>query len=137
MYYHVWFVTKYRKTILEGKIGMLSKEAFLEVAREKTYNILEMGINKDHVHMLMEAVGKEELAGMLRTLKAVSARKIHKTPHLRVGNTREDEGYYRRKPVEVRRSFWARRYGYRKIGEKEIEYIREYIRNQKNIPHGQ
>ena len=121
MHYHVWFVTKYRKTTLEGEIERKAKESFLEVARNKNYNILEMETNRDHVHMLVEAESKTELANMIRILKCVSAKKIlEETPRLRVGNIRH---------------FWAKRYDYREIGESEIEGIREYIRNQKRIPH--
>lgn len=121
MYYHVWFVTKYRKATLDGEIERKVKDAFLEVAGNKKYNILEMETNKDHAHMLVEAKDLGELAGMVRILKSVSAKKIlEDTPHLRVGNILH---------------FWARRYGYRKIAQNEIEGIREYIRNQKKIPH--
>mgnify|MGYP001584243984 FL=1 len=44
MYYHVWFVTKYRKKILEGKIRSFILESFLEICQHKNYNILEIGL---------------------------------------------------------------------------------------------
>lgn len=130
MYFHVWFVTKYRKATLEGEIERKAKDCFLEVARNKNYSILEMETNKDHVHMLLEAADKEELSAMVRTLKAVSAREILRTPHFRVRN-----GYYRRKPVEPKQHFWARRYGYKEVDISKVEGIRDYIRNQKKIAH--
>ena len=140
MYYHVWFVTKYRKTILEGEIEKRAKDAFLEVARNKNYNILEMETNGDHAHLLLEARDREELANMLRILKSVSAKKILEgTPHLRVGNARIHEGYHTRKCAEVRKKvrigFWARRYGWREVDHCDVENIREYVRNQKEILH--
>ena len=55
MYYHVWFITKYRKAVLRGDIEEKIKNAFLEVACNKKYHILEMETNNDHVHMLLEA----------------------------------------------------------------------------------
>lgn len=130
MYYHVWFVTKYRKPILRGKIEKAVKNIFAECIERHRYKVLELETNKDHVHMLLEAENKKELARMLCVLKSVSAKVIlDGTPCFpalpagrRVGNSKKH--------------FWARRYGYREIGEKEIEHIREYIRNQKNIPHG-
>lgn len=122
MHYHVWFVTKYRKPVLDGKIERMAKDSFLEVARNKGYNILEMECDKDHVHMLVEAKDKKELAGMLRTLKAVSAKKILDTPHLRVGNT-----------LSKKPAFWARRYGWKEIAKSRIEIVREYIRKQKTL----
>jgi putative transposase len=121
VYFHVWFVTKYRKPILDSEIEKKLVDYFLEIAKNKDYNILEMETNRDHVHMLLEAQDRRELWNTMRVLKSVSAKKIQDgTPHLRVGNARH---------------FWAKRYGYREIDEDEIGYIRKYIRDQKKIPH--
>ena len=121
MYYHIWFVTKYRKTTLCGETAQMVKHIFLEVANNKKYNIMEMETNRDHVHMLLEVKDKNELAETVRTLKAISAKKVlDAAKHRDVGN---------------RRHFWARRYGYRDIDPSEIANIRKYIRNQQKIPH--
>lgn len=70
-----------------------------EIAERKGYKILEIAPNKDHVHILLELDQKEKLPSVVRTLKAVTAKKIReKTAHLRVGN-----------------AFWARRYGYKEV----------------------
>lgn len=125
MFYHVWFVTKYRKLVLEGELEKSAKDIFAECIQRHGYKVSELETNKDHVHMLVEAKSRGELAKIVQTLKAVSAKEILgiplfcKTPHFRVGN----------------RHFWARRYGYREIAKSEIEEIREYIRNQKKILH--
>ena len=125
MCYHVWFVTKYRRPLLEGKLERRIKDIFGECIERHRYKVLELETNKDHVHMLVEAENKSELASTIRVLKSVSAKRIlEDTSHFRVGNGSRG------------RHFWARRYGYKEISEKEIDYIREYIRNQKNIPHG-
>ncbi|MFC1708974.1 IS200/IS605 family transposase [Candidatus Omnitrophota bacterium] len=124
MYYHIWFVTKHHRPTLVGKIEKMTKGAFLEVARNKKYTILETETNKDHVHLLVEAKDRKGLANMVRTLKCVSAKKvleeIRSTPRLRTGNVR---------------SFWARGYGRKIAHEPQIKGIRDYIRNQKRIPH--
>ena len=138
-YFHVWFLTKYRKAVLEGEVAKKVKDHFLEVATNKNYNILEMETNKDHVHMLLEAENRGEVAAIVRTVKAVSAKKIlEETPHLRVGNTRysglrKSEGFHRRKPVEVRGSFWARRYGGKEVSKMEINTTKTYIQDQKKL----
>ncbi|MDP2939972.1 MAG: IS200/IS605 family transposase [Candidatus Omnitrophota bacterium] len=117
-YFHVWFVTKYRKTILEGKVSRRLKNIFAECIERHKYNVLELETNRDHLHLLLETKDKTELSAIVRTLKAVSAKELNGTPRFRVGN------------ASFRRSFWARRYGSREIGENQIEDIREYIRNQ-------
>lgn len=124
MHYHIWFVTKYHKPTLVGEIEKIVKDTFLEVANNKNYVILETEANIDHVHLLVEARDRKELDNMVRVLKCVSAKKvlevIRSTPRLRTGNVR---------------SFWARGYGHKMAYEPQLEGIRNYIRNQKVIPH--
>ncbi|MBU1084672.1 MAG: IS200/IS605 family transposase [Candidatus Omnitrophica bacterium] len=117
MYYHIWFVTKYRKATLYGKTDKIVNNILTECISRHRYNVLEMETNKDHIHMLVEATDRKEVAGMVRILKAVSAKEILGTPHFRVGN---------------RRHFWGRRYGCKEVEEKDVETIRKYILNQKN-----
>jgi putative transposase len=120
-YYHVWFVTKYRKAVLVGDIEKKVKEYLIEVAEHKNYNILAMEANIDHVHILAEVENRRVLANMVRILKCVSAKKIlEETPHLRAGNVRH---------------FWTRGYGHKLVYEPQLEMIKEYIRKQKEIPH--
>ncbi|MDP2940694.1 MAG: IS200/IS605 family transposase [Candidatus Omnitrophota bacterium] len=121
MHYHIWFLTKYKKAILEGDIERKLKEYFLEIARRKGYNILTLETNRDHVHMLLEAENRKTLDGMMRVIKCVSAKKIlENTPHLRAGNIRH---------------FWARSFGHKQVYEPQLEKVADYIRDQKKIPH--
>jgi REP element-mobilizing transposase RayT len=53
LYFHIWFVTKYRRAILEGDIERNVKDYFLEISKNKNYNILELEANRDHVHMVV------------------------------------------------------------------------------------
>ena len=116
MYYHVWFVTKYRKSSLAGVIDQLVKEIFTECMQRHSYKVLEFETNMDHVHMMVEVDKVTDLSGIIRTLKAVSAKEILQTQPFAMRNIRH---------------FWGRRYGFREIGIAEIEHIRRYIRNQK------
>ena len=121
MFFHIWFVTKYRKPVLNRKIEERLITIIKEIVSKKDYKILEVGPNRDHVHILLELDKKEELPGVVRTLKAVTAKKIlEETPHLRVGNVKH---------------LWARRYGYKEIKQEAFDTVRKYIRNQKEIPH--
>ena len=122
MYYHVWFVTKYRRITLKGEIEKFVKDILAECIARHNYRVLELETNKDHLHMLVETKDKKHLVALVRTLKAISAKEILQTPYFRMGNVRH---------------FWARRYGYKEIKETEIESIGEYIRNQKKIPHSE
>ena len=96
MYYHVWFVTKYRKEFLEGETDQKIKDIFSECIERHKYKVLEFETCYDHVHMLVDVNDRKELSATMRTLKAVSAKEILQTPRFRV---RKLEGNYRRKPV--------------------------------------
>ena len=122
MFFHVWFVTKYRKPVLDSKIEERLLTIIKEIVSKKDYKILEIGPNRDHIHILLELDKKEELPGVVRTLKTVTAKKIleEETPHSRVGNVKH---------------LWARRYGYKEIEQEALDTVKKYIRNQKNIPH--
>lgn len=129
MYYHIWFVTKYRKAVLEDKTEEKIKAIFAECIQRHNYSVLELETNRDHAHMLVEAKDNKELAGIVRTLKAVSAKEILSTPRFRVGNG--SFGYYRRKPVEAEKHFWARRYGWKEVAQEDLQGIQKYIQEQK------
>jgi putative transposase len=119
VFFHIWFLTKYRRPILDEETEQRLLAITQEIAQRKGYKILEIGPNRDHVHILLELDQREKLPSVVRTLKAVTAKKIReKTPHLRVGN-----------------AFWARRYGYKEVKAGGLEIVRKYIREQKRIPH--
>jgi putative transposase len=114
-------VTKYRKPILDNRTEERLLTIIEEIVNKKGYKILEIGPHKDHIHILLELDKKKELPGVVRTLKAVTAKKmLEETPHLRVGNVKH---------------LWARRYGYKEIKQEALDPVRKYIRNQKKIPH--
>jgi putative transposase len=120
MYYHIWFVTKYRKSVLKNDIEVVVKSTFADCIQRHKYEILALETNNDHVHMLVCVENRIELAKVVRTLKAVSAREILNTPHYRKRNAQH---------------FWARRYGYKKIEPRHVGRVKHYIQNQKKIPH--
>ena len=124
MYFHVWFVTKFRKPNLIGEIDIRIKSLFAECIERHQYKVLEFETNVDHAHFVIEVGNRKEFSSAIRTIKAVSAREINKT--LR----RNHGGYCRRKPAEDK-SFWAKRFGCRELSVSEVPAIREYVRDQK------
>jgi putative transposase len=119
VFFHLWFVTKYRRPVLSKDIEQRLIAITREIAQRKGYNILEIGPNRDHLHILLEIEQRQKLPSVVRTIKAVTAKKIREeTPHLRVGN-----------------AFWARRYGYKEVKAGGQNTVRKYIREQKKIPH--
>jgi putative transposase len=112
-------VTKYRRPVLDEETEQKLLTIVQEIAKRKGYKILEVEPNRDHVHILLELDQREKLPSVVRTLKAVTAKKIREeTPHLRVGN-----------------AFWAKRYGYKEVKAEGLKVVRKYIQEQKRIPH--
>jgi putative transposase len=52
--YHVIFVCKYRKKILEP-INEDLKQAIHDIEKESNFEILEMGTDRDQIHLLSRA----------------------------------------------------------------------------------
>lgn len=56
--YHVIFVCKYRKVILEP-ISEELKQIMFNISKESNFEILEMETDKDHIHFLIKGEPKE------------------------------------------------------------------------------
>lgn len=69
--------------------------------------------------MLVEAENRERLAGILRTLKSVSAKEV----------------ILQAEACRGKRSFWARRYGCKEVSQTDVPEVKRYIKEQKNTPH--
>jgi len=76
--YHVVWCTKYRKSILQGKIVDFLKEMFNKIANDNNFVIEKMEIMPDHVHLFVSANPNILIADMLKSLKGVSARLLFK-----------------------------------------------------------
>lgn len=50
---HLIFVCKYRKKLLT-KFGSEIKQLFLDIAEENDLIIVEMEVDKDHIHLLVQ-----------------------------------------------------------------------------------
>ena len=76
--YHIVWVPKYRKMILEGSIAPRLKEIFQEIAERYEFAIDTMEVMKDHVHLFLEAPPRYSPAQVVRIMKSISAKIIFK-----------------------------------------------------------
>jgi len=53
--YHLVWIPKYRKRILQGKIGIRLKKLMYEACRMNGWWISEIAIREDHLHILLDA----------------------------------------------------------------------------------
>ena len=116
--YHMVWVPKYRKNILDGEITEYLKEVFEKIAQEYEFEIDTIGIMEDHVHIFMGAPPRYSPAEMVQIMKSISAREVFK------------------KYPKLRKQLWAGElwndgYFVRSVGDNVVaDIIRKYIEYQ-------
>ena len=75
--YHIIFVCKYRKTILEP-ISEVFKQILSDISKESDFEILEIETDKDHIHFLIKSEPKVSVLSIVRKLKQESTSRIWK-----------------------------------------------------------
>ena len=116
--YHIIFVCKYRKTILES-ISEELKQIIHDVANESDFEILEMETEKDHIHFLIKSKPKVSVLSIVRKLKQESTNRIWKT-----------QKDYLEKYYWGENTLWSDGYFASTIGNVSKEAAEYYIRNQ-------
>lgn len=69
--YHIIFVCKYRKKLLI-KYGEVVKQIMYDISKRYDFEIKEMEVDKDHIHMMIESVPKISPLQIVRVLKQQS-----------------------------------------------------------------
>ena len=74
--YHFACPAKYRKVIFNQEVDETLKVICLEIAKRYEISFLEIGIDKDHVHFLIQSVPKYSATQIIRIIKSITAKKI-------------------------------------------------------------
>lgn len=70
--YHLIFVCKYRKSLLENKvISDEIKQLSAEISKKHNVSIRYMETDKNHIHYMIETTPNINLSNFIRTLKAI------------------------------------------------------------------
>lgn len=116
--YHLVWIPKYRKKVLNEEITEYLKEIFEQIAQEYEFEIDTIGIMDDHVHIFAGAPPRYSPAELVQIMKSISAREVFK------------------KFPKLRKQLWAGElwndgYFVRSVGDKVIaDIIRKYIEYQ-------
>lgn len=82
--YHVIFCPKYRRPVLKERIAERLKELILEKQKEYEYEILDMEILPDHVHLLLYVNLKIGIFRIVNKIKGYTSRVLREEfPELR------------------------------------------------------
>ena len=119
MLYHIVWIPKYRKRVLDGKLAERLLELLTECAEVNRWRIDELNVQRDHVHMLVQLRPDISVSKVVQLFKGKSSYIIRKEfPHL--------EEFYWGKAE----SFWGDGFFVETVGQISETTIKEYIRNQ-------
>jgi len=118
--YHLVFPAKYRKVIFDEEVSKVIKEICLSIEKRYEIKFLEIGIDKDHVHFLVQSVSVYSVSKVVNIIKSITSREVF------------------RECPKVKKELWGGEFwsdGYfgssvGKHGNEEI--IGEYVKNQGN-----
>ena len=116
--YHVIFVCKYRKQIL-NPISEELKQIIYDISKESDFKLLEMETDKDHIHFLIKSEPKVSVLVIVRRFKQESTIRLWKT-----------QKEYLRKYFWNENTLWSDGYFASTIGNVSKEAAEYYIRNQ-------
>jgi len=119
--YHIVWITKYRKAVLRGEIGVRLRELTRQTCEAQEVYIEKGHIALDHVHLLLSVPPNIAVSDLVQWLKGRSSRKML-----------DEFG-------ELRRQFWgqhlwARGYFVASSGNVTDEVIAQYIEMQTEKP---
>ena len=74
--YHLVLPAKYRKKVFTNDVDKVLKDVCEEISARYEINFLEIGVDSDHVHFLIQSVPTYPLTKIVTTLKSITAREI-------------------------------------------------------------
>jgi len=116
---HLILVCKYRKPLLVD-LGIDIKNLIYEIAEEQDFGILEMEVDTDHIHILLEYNLAQSVLKIVRLLKQISTYRIWRSKHK--ANLKKE--------FWKERTFWGDGYFACSIGQVSRETIEKYIQTQ-------
>ena len=118
--YHFVLPTKYRRVVVSEEVEKVIKETCIEISERYEVIFLEIGTDKDHVHLLVQSVPSYSPAQIVKIVKSITGREV-----------------FRRCPEVKKRlwggNFWSSGYYVSTVSEHGNEQvIANYVKNQGN-----
>jgi len=114
LFYHVVWAPKYRRKVLDGKVGERAKQIIMEVSAKYGYKVDMLKVSPDHIHLLVSLPPRISVVEAIRTLKSITAKTLlEEFPEL--------------KKHLWQRSLWTRGYAVNSVGGLNLDTVRQYI----------
>ena len=116
--YHLVCPAKYRRVVFSKEVDVSIKEICLELEKRYELIFLEIGVDNDHVHFLIQSVPMYSPKKIAQTIKSITAKEI-----------------FKRYP-EVKKKlwggeFWSKGYFMSTVGKHGDEkMLKNYVKNQ-------
>jgi putative transposase len=115
--YHLVWITKYRKPILEGKVGTRVRDLIREVCTEHQIQIIRGHVSRDHIHIFISMPPQISVSKIAQYLKGKTSRKLM-------------QEYAALKKQFWGNHIWGRGFFAASSGTITDETIMQYIKNQ-------
>ena len=76
--YHFVFPAKYRRAVFDVEVDKVLKDVCLEIEDRYEIQFLEIGTDKDHVHILIQSVPMYSVKKIVQKIKSITAREVFK-----------------------------------------------------------
>lgn len=116
--YHIIFCPKYRRSVLVEGIDTRLKELILSKQKEYGYEVLDMEIMPDHVHLLLDVNPKKGVFNVVNHIKGYTSHELRN----------EFPALKQRLPT-----LWTHSKFISSVGAVTLEVVKKYIEEQKNV----
>jgi putative transposase len=111
LYYHIVWSVKKRIHLIDNSMEVKMASLLQKKCKELGVNLLSLGINPEHIHMIIGLKPTHHIPEVVKKLKGFSAHEINK-----------DGGNFIK---------WTRGYSIRTVGESNLKSAIKYVRDQK------
>ena len=116
--YHVVWCPKYRRKVLVDGVDSRLKELITGICREHGFDLIELEVMPDHVHLLIDVNPQYGIHKAVKLLKSITSRRLRQ----------EFQWLNSRLP-----SLWTNSYFVSTVGGAPLAVIKRYIEAQKSV----
>ncbi len=74
--YHLVFPAKYRRAVFDEQVDEVLREVCLEIEKRYEVKFIEIGVDKDHVHFLVQSVPTYSVTKLVKMIKSLTAKEV-------------------------------------------------------------
>ena len=115
---HLVFIPKYRQRVLQGPVAARLEVLLRQAAEVNDWLFLELAVQPDHLHLLLQLHPRQSIASVVKTLKGGTSRILRNE-------------YPELEEFLWGTSFWSDGYFAETVGRTNEAVVSDYIRRQR------